>query len=477
MFEAATRWIREKYKALSTPVAAPAAVDETSQTFDEAFDEFADFFGKITNNLKENVYLQKFNDLGESFRKSGYLAGHWGVREKDIEGMAELQVLITKSQIEEKCWSEQRLLKSQVEILKKIKNNADRDYKTKNTYYERLNRAYQYSHRQFSVLLGFVYGFFSIVLILADIPLALELTKRGFNLKSDPNNPISDLFQYGTNEGFLLHFFKVLTANWEVALFAIGIAFCTIYIKIFYDDFIGVPLENLIKKSSESPIADYEELHYDDEEHYASEVGSLEFQEISLAKREEVTRRFNRLWWWRFSVKCAVLMILLSSIVVLGYFRYSVTVAEDVKAIPATVTFLTYSLLTLLFPIISGICGSLSLNCFHNSREIGKAEREKKQAQKEVENATDNFRKQKEEKERNSGFLKWLDTEDNINQMKNYMKYCYESGYKFGYLYPEWVFGGDLVTRAEALRQRNLVNTTDPLNGRQIFDIKQTPLN
>src|SRR5262249_35965970 len=136
----------------------------------------------------------------------------------------------------------------------------ERDYKTKNAYYEKLNRAYQYNHRQFSLLLGFIYGFFALVLVLADIPLALELTKLGFNLKADPNNAISDLFVFNAPEGFFFHTIKILSANWEVVLFATGVAFCTIYIKIFYDDFVGVPLENLIKKASESPTADYEEF-------------------------------------------------------------------------------------------------------------------------------------------------------------------------------------------------------------------------
>jgi hypothetical protein len=206
--------------------------------------------------------------------------------------------------------------------------------------------------------LGVIYGFFSVALVLADIPLALELTRIGFNLKSDPQNPISNLFQYGSDEGFLFNFLKVLTVNWEVVLFAVGIAFCTIYIKVYYDDFIGSPLENLIKKSPESPKESYEELQ---EEVYQSNSekyennGKPEDDKPTADKIGAVRSRFNRLWWIRFVIKTLVLLILFTAILILGYFRYSVVVTQqksEIKGISPTVIFFTYTILTLLFPII-----------------------------------------------------------------------------------------------------------------------------
>lgn len=461
MIETAARWIRDKYEAIrsaassSKPV-VPDTVDEAGaarRKFADAIGSFSDFFENSVSKLEENTYLRQFLVNGESFRKSGYIAGLWGIREDDIDGIAAMQIRMTTSLIEERYQSNQRKLESQVDILRTIRANAERDYETKNAYYEKLKRAYQYSHRQFSLTLGFIYGFFAVVLVLADIPLALELTKRGFNLKSDPESAISDLFAYGTQEGFVLHFLKVLTVNWEVVLFATGIAFCTIYIKIFYDDFIGVPLENLIKKASESPRADYEEVYLVKTER-SSEDRAANEEDQALAKKK-ISDRFNRLWWWRFLVKLTVLLVLFSTILVLGYFRYSVVTAPSIKDIAPPVIFLTYSLLTLIFPIISGICGSLSLSNFHNWSEIGKAKKENSEAQKTVLKATDEFRVKEEEKERNKSFLGWLAKEETMGQLKEFLIYCYQSGYKFGYQYPEWTFGGDLFTRAEALRNRN----------------------
>ena len=472
MIQSALNWIRQKLEAIRERRASPKdPIGSTSdgdaadarKKFSDALESFSDFFGNLARSFHETTQLQRFIVVGESFRKSGYFAGQWGIREPEIDKIADMQVRITRSLIDEECQSSQRKLTSQVEILETIKKNAERDYDAKNGYYEKLNRAYQYNHRQFSLLLGVIYSFFAFVLVLADIPLALELTKEGLNLKSDETSAIRDLFAYGTEEGFVMHFIKVLTVNWEVVLFATGVAFCTIYIKIFYDDFIGVPLENLIKKASESPRADYEELHLAETRQTATN-GTPAGENQTANKKDRITGEFDRLWWWRFRVKLFVLVILFATIVVLGFFRYSVT-RWGVGEVPPVVMLFTYTSLTLLFPIVSGICASLALNCFHNWRERRKAETQNRDARAAVITATDEYRVKKEEQERNSGFIAWLAKDETVPQLTQYLVRCYNSGFKFGYLHPEWSFGGDLFTRAEALRNRNLTDPSSPLSG------------
>ncbi len=493
MIEKAIRWIRDRYGATRITASSPDPVvslpvddaSEARQKFADAFDSFSDFFRNIANDLQENTYLQQFITMGESFRKAGYWAGHWGVNDPNLEETAALHIRMTKSLINEKCRSNQQKLKSQVEILRIIKNNAKHDYKTKNGYYEKLNRAYQYSHRQFSLVLGFIYGFFSVVLVLADIPLALELTKRGLNLKSDPASKISDLFAYGTPEGFALHFFKVLTVNWEVVLFATGIAFCTIYIKVFYDDFVGAPLENLIKKASEAPTADYEEIFLTESEDTETAPRAVAVDEEASERKTKVNDQFNQLWRRRFLVKLLVLAVLFLTILVLGYFRYSVVLMEDqskspgesVAATSPRVVFLTYTLLTLIFPIISGICASLSLNSFHNWSERRRAEKESSEARRAALQATHEFMVKEEEEARNKGFLEWLQNPETITQLEHYLVHSYRTGYQFGYLYPKWVWGGDLYTRAEALRNRNLINQDTPITASKPVTLTQNALN
>ena len=481
MIATALNWIRrqfetlrQKYEALKKAVWSPVEtkpaepIDEAEATrrkLNHAVESLPDYFANLAKGLSENAHLKRFIDAGASFRKSGQYAGLWGVREPQIGDIAAMQVNLTKSRIEEDCLSAQRKLTSESEILKTIKTNAERDYQTKHAYYEKLNRAYQYNHRNFSLLLCAIYGFFAVVLVLADIPLALELTRKGFDLKTDPNNTIQSLFSFGTPDGFVIHFVKVLTSNWEVVLFATGVAFCTIYIKIFYDDFIGSPLENLIKKAPEAPPADYEEYHlaYNDQ---TANNGAEAPQTEALKNKEHINQQFNRLWWLRFSVRLLVLVMVFLTILVLGYFRYSVVTSKDsVEGVPSYVTFFTYSLMTLIFPLISGICASLSLSSFHNWSERRKAGKQNSASREAVIKATDEYRKKEEERAKTEGFIKWLATQETIDQLKNYLIRCYESGYKFGYLYTEWTFGGDLFTRAEALRNRNLTDPNVSLNG------------
>lgn len=478
MMATALNWIRQKYEALRqkfeavkkavwSPVEKPSEpIDEaevTRRKLDNAVDSLPDYFANLAKGLSENAHLKRFIDAGASFRKSGQYAGLWGVREPEIGDIAEMQVQLTKSRIEEDCLSAEQKLKSESNILWRIKINAERDYKTKHAYYEKLNRAYQYNHRHFSLVLGGIYGLFAFVLVAADIPLALELTRRGFNLPTDPNYRIQSLFSFNTQDGFGLHFLKVLSGNWEVVLFATGVAFCTIYIKIFYDDFLGAPLENLIKKASEAPPADYEEFHLANDDQVSND-GPEEPPKEAPANKQDIDKQFNRLWWIRFSVKFVVLGLLLGTILVLGYFR-SWAVSTPVAKIPGYATVPTFTLLTLIFPIISGICASLSLNSFHNWAERRKAGKQNSAAREAVIKATDDYRKKEEERAKTEGFIKWLAAEKTLEQLKKYLIRCYDSGHKFGYLYTEWTFGGDLFTRAEALRNRNLTDPTVPMSG------------
>lgn len=480
MVATALNWIKQKYETLrekylakyeaikkaimspAKPAEPESAAAEARRKLGEAIDSLPDHFAKLANSFSQNAQLKRFIDVGGDFMKSGHSAGLWGIREPKIGDIAEMHVRITKSLIDEECESNQRKLSSQVKILETIKDNAERDYDNKNAYYEKLNRAYQYNPRQFSLVLGCIYGIVALSLVLADIPLALELTRDGFNLKTDLDNAIGDLFLFGTPDG-IFHFFRVLTSNWEVFFLATGVAFCTIYIKIFYDDFIGVPLENLIRKASEPPMADYEEWNPRKIERPTNNGLAAVPAEASIEKKK-ITARFNRLWWCRFFVKLFILLSLLFTIGVLGRFRYQVVVMNG-TAPPSNTTMLTFCMMTLIFPTISGICASLSLSSFHNWNARRKAAKQNVQARKALIKTTDEYRVKLEEEERNSGFINWLADPETIDQLRNYLIRCYESGFKFGYLYPEWTYGGDLFTRAEALRNRNLTDPNIPLNG------------
>jgi hypothetical protein len=101
------------------------------------------------------------------------------------------------------------------------------------------------------------------------------------------------------------------------------------------------------------------------------------------------------------------------------------------------------------------------LNCFHNWREKSKAEKKNSVAQENVLAATKIFQKTKADKERNEGFIEWLKKTETVQQLNEYLITCYKFGFEYGYLHPEWIFGGDLFVRAEALRQRSLIKPVE----------------
>ncbi|MEO0468659.1 MAG: hypothetical protein AAF206_03490 [Bacteroidota bacterium] len=215
--------------------------------------------------------------------------------------------------------------------------------------------------REFSRRLGRFYLYIGVLLVIADIPLAVELTKKGFGLETDASYPIADLF----SSKFLL----VLTTNWEVFVMAAGVALCTVYIKIFWDEFLASPIENAVRQYKQ-----FRESHSDEDVE-------------SIRKKKQM----------RIRVKISILAFTVVMITILGVFR-SETMQREIglemadmkrkaKAIGMTdaelaeyepndlrgIDIAAFIALTLAFPVIGGICMSKGISCIHNRRALERA--------------------------------------------------------------------------------------------------------
>jgi hypothetical protein len=92
-------------------------------------------------------------------------------------------------------------------------------------------------HQEFSIPLALVYVFFAVVMILADLPLSLRLVALGFNVETEfplnPKNPASL-----TRIDALFVHPEVIPRGWEALLLALGIACVGIFIKYFLDTMV-----------------------------------------------------------------------------------------------------------------------------------------------------------------------------------------------------------------------------------------------
>lgn len=185
---------------------------------------------------------------------------------------------------------------------------------------------YKYSSKNYSLILGLGYLFVAVLLIVADFPLAAKTAQEGFDLHEDSAN-----------------------------LVAIGMVLMTVYIKIMYDEYLGNSLQKeLIHKRAQNVLG---------EGNVATTEELLEAKKVRLIK---------------LRVKLLILTILLTTICVLGVFRFGFLEANAEKtgelniyydAMKSAAGKYGFILISLIFPIIGGVCLSVGFTNIQNVLE------------------------------------------------------------------------------------------------------------
>lgn len=228
-----------------------------------------------------------------------------------------------------------------------------------------LNYVRLFDPRSYSPGLAWIYIVVGLVLVFADLPLAYKLITQGFGFNADKE-------------------------SYEILLTALGVSCCTIFIKIMYDEFIG--------PSFGSPVIG--------EKYFLSLFDANPEQALTLTDAER--KRIRNWKYCRYGIKIAIFVLTIFVIGWLGKFR-SVTLnkmdsreqidsrtkaamkqpvnlfdtaASQVDSVQQkneaiekqatedqkNVNTPTFILLTLLFPLISGVCFSLGFNFRQNIR-------------------------------------------------------------------------------------------------------------
>ncbi len=344
---------------------------------------------------------------------------------------------------------------------------AENEHKEKKEYVNWLKKEYHHDSRSFSLILGLFYLFISLLLILADIPLALELIYKGFDLARVQNENTKIIYLF-------TRFALVIRDNWEIFILSVGIALCTVYIKIYYDEFVGKPLDR--------KVFYYKKLKAD---------FHLNEEEIEKIKKEETERKW---------VKRGVLFFSLFTIIILGCFRY--LTLQDSATNPSKpyisnlyegpkgiITGVAFTAITLLFPLIGGICASLGINAVLNFLEMKKSRKDERKEYHLQENAKMKYNticnkyynwerfffRLIPEIEKQSWRQKIFMNEGKLanslpvvedvsrsetqsrfeKEIKAYYCTCYQEGFNKGLLSPEQTIdGADLFSKAETLRNK-----------------------
>jgi hypothetical protein len=288
---------------------------------------------------------EELADFGDKFRKLGIEDGKSCKRKQGIREIIESHIEGIRNHIKATFRGRHEAAKIDKQT-KKSKYDNENELNT--IYHNHFNLLLDYCHRypkHHSFTIFLMYLFVALFLILADIPLALKLIEQGFNLdgpdeaKGEAHLMISQLFNNPLG---------VFAANWETFLLSIGIALCAVYVKILYDDFFGDPIHMVATRFKKIPGVD------DD-------------KDITALRKAFVTRK---------AVKFIIFLFTIATIILLGYFRYhTIQSGSNTVTKEGFITLYTLIAITLIFPVIGGVCFSLSLSNIQNINRLKKAKK------------------------------------------------------------------------------------------------------
>jgi hypothetical protein len=311
-------------------------------------------------------------------------------------------------------------LGAQLQSEKNIMDVEENSYKREQAYYDYMKYQYRFFPRNYSFLLFIIYLLVAIALILADMPLALKLIQKGFDIEGPG---FGELFEHGK-------FWSTIAANWETAITAIGIALCTVYIKIYYDEFVGTP--------------------------YANRLMSFKkfLEENGIELHEETQKNIHREAIIKTIIKTLLVVVTVVCIIILARFRYQTSALDGSPM--TSLTGWAFLGITLLFPLIGGVCLSYALNNLQNRVRLIRAKHNCRRRLGVLRTRVQEYTQAKTNYEDLDAAAARLGDEIRmVEEYKHYLVAFYERGYAIGAMQPEkYAKGEEFYTKI--LEWRNI---------------------
>lgn len=302
---------------------------------------------------------------------------------------------------------------TKVNAKQRLMNRYEQQDVQQHQYFEELQYYRRHHSRRFNFFWSFFCIFIGLALIAADFPLSQKLLQIGF----DFNHPA------------------------DSALTAFGISLCSVFIKIYYDNHINL-------KYGGAAIMG---LRYNKMLRELSPENQGNLQE-EFRRTDRVDHQKKKIW------HNAVLLLTIGGIIVLGFFRVSAAQVEgfDVSKTFPTTYLLTFIFLTLIFPLISGICLSIGFTGFQNLYQYSSTKKACRQTEEKfIQSLQDFISAQKEQEDVKSEMDKW--SEDNASESyKDILLSYYDYTYKLGAANPNPGNVRDMYSIAENWRSKAL---------------------
>lgn len=283
---------------------------------------------------------QMIEDGRSYFRSMGEEDGRRGQSYYDISSTASK----VASSI---CETAKQVLKGKIagleELLayaRKRKDIREEEFEDAKNYWKVTNAHRSVNKRYYSILLGTFYLLIAFGIVLADIPLAVDVAEDGFGLAGTSEDAYSIEFLF-TNR-----FTEVIARNWQPLGLALGIALSAFYVKVFYDEFVGWPIARDARQVQS----------FRDDDLYG-----FNDQTVDDIRSRAKTRRL---------IKGGIFIFTLITLVIIGLLR------AEVEGANSQYLTVLYPLVTVLLPVIGGVFASIGFSCFQNNAEWRTARKE-----------------------------------------------------------------------------------------------------
>jgi hypothetical protein len=375
------------------------------------------------NTLVPIALKNLFDTLAKQFYNLGKQKGRLGNDDSlTIEALAHSEASLFHERVKAEVQGKVEALEIDAEFDEEHCKKMKQNYFLQKRYYDAFLNEKMSNPNSFSWLLAGVYLLAGCILLFADCVLTLNLIRIAFDFDVPPEEKFQ-LMKLGTEPTW-----PILKHNWQVIFTSLGIALLSLYIKIFYDEYIGVTdgNEQLRRK------------HIIDIVNHEKQMNQKESGEKDVIE-QNLQKEIN----FKFRVR---LIILLSTIILLGLLaalRYYAEI-EQAKIIDSNaqsvfelhpITGLAIFMLTLLFPIVAGICFSLTLKVKQNTNGYTESDASLKEAKKMFDHSFEkHLQSQKRMLHAKATLDNWIKNIDFLTNTKQYMISHYKTGYSIDYV-------------------------------------------
>lgn len=370
-------------------------------------------------SLPFHSYLKQLLEIPKRSEAQGILDGKNAIQNFSFEKQIRNQIEFLRTFIHSICTSEMVAIETDIETHQGYYDTTKEQLNEQTTFLQQLERKFHFGPQNFSLPLGIFYILVGVIMIASDYPLSYAVTNEGFRT---PN-------------------------EYHGILLCMGIIFSSIYIKIYYDEFIAPEMEKLVTQF------------------HTKNLPEVNIEEIKKAKN---------IFWIRFTFKTVILIITLGTIIALANYRSEIferiagtryknkmeeshpssgsnPLLKETKDKEEENGNTVFVLLSVMFPLIGAISLALGTGKIsnHAQRRIGE-KKQQKLTKKHNEN-TSLLNQKKIQKAKIDRYLEWCSSDSSFTDFNTTTATkCYEHGYLIGYMQNNDV--KDIYIHAELLR-------------------------